>query len=558
MFKNMFKRSWLSIKRKPSRSIILVVVLFVMANMLLATISIKNSVNSATQYAKEQIGGTVYLQPDTDALKKAQEAAKSSSDSTNNSTTDSSTTTSTTTAVKSATISEALAKNIAKSSYIKDYTYSVVTSANADGYTVVKNAQNEREQQFKGALDNAKNQAEDQVNQFNASRDTFNEEQQSNNSSSSSSGSSSSSNSNSSNATSERRSGSSNSSSSTRSAPPQFSFNFNLNFSDPSLSRGDTTIQGVNSFSFISDVENGSMKIVDGKAFDESTTDGVVISKELADANNLSVGSEIKFKTTDTAATELTFKIVGLYQTSTEDFNTNTVYMNIDSAKKFYTADQLSKLSVQNVRYYLTSAEDKDAFLAEAQKNNDLTSSYLKLDIDDSSYETMVGPIEQVGSFASTVFWIVAGATVAIITLIVAINIKDRRYEMGVLLSLGAKRMNIIGQVFVELVVVGTIGFALSLGTSHFIAQKIGDELLAKQVASSATTTSAEQRGANARPGRTIESSAKQIDTIDVSAGLIEYAMLFGIGYLILVVAMIFPSINILRYQPKTILTGKE
>ncbi len=59
----MVKRSWLSIKRKPSRSIILVVVLFVMANMLLATIAIKNSVSSATKYAKQQISGTVYLQP---------------------------------------------------------------------------------------------------------------------------------------------------------------------------------------------------------------------------------------------------------------------------------------------------------------------------------------------------------------------------------------------------------------------------------------------------------------------------------------------------------------
>jgi len=59
MFKNMLKRSWLSIRRKPSRSAILIVILIVMANMLLATVAIKNSVAKSTQYAKEQIGGTV-------------------------------------------------------------------------------------------------------------------------------------------------------------------------------------------------------------------------------------------------------------------------------------------------------------------------------------------------------------------------------------------------------------------------------------------------------------------------------------------------------------------
>ena len=518
MFKNMVKRSWLSIKRKPSRSIILVVVLFVMANMLLATIAIKNSVSSATKYAKEQIGGTVYLQPDTTALRAAQEKSSSSS-------------TTSTTKITAPTISEDLAKGIANSPYIKDYTYSVVTSANADGYTVVQTAQNEREQQFKSALDNAKNQTQEQVDQFNSSRDSFNKEQ--------SSGSSS------------RKTGEGSS---------RFNFNFNLNFSDPSLTRGDTAIQGVNSFAFISDVENGNMKIVDGKSFDESTKNGVVISKELADANSLKVGSTIKFKTTATAANELSFTVVGIYENSTEDFNTNTVYTNITSAKQFMTDDQLKNLSLQNVRYYLTSAEDKDAFLTAAEKKYNLSSKYLKLDIDDSSYETMVGPIEHVGSFATTVFWIVAAATVAIITLIVVINVKDRRYEMGVLLSLGAKRMNIIGQIFIELIVVGTIGFVLSLGTSHFIAQKMGDALLAQQVASSKTAAAdpTEQRGANARPGRFNQTETKQIDTINVSAGIAEYALLFGIGYLILVVAMIFPSINMLRYQPKTILAGKE
>ena len=40
MFKNMIKRSWLSTIRKPSRGIILISILFVMANLMLATIAI--------------------------------------------------------------------------------------------------------------------------------------------------------------------------------------------------------------------------------------------------------------------------------------------------------------------------------------------------------------------------------------------------------------------------------------------------------------------------------------------------------------------------------------
>jgi putative ABC transport system permease protein len=143
--------------------------------------------------------------------------------------------------------------------------------------------------------------------------------------------------------------------------------------------------------------------------------------------------------------------------------------------------------------------------------------------------------------------------------LIVVINVKDRRYEMGVLLSLGARRSNILGQIFVELVLVGTLGFALSLGTSGLVAQGLGDSLLAGQLASE----SVQETEVTAGPERMMrgaqaQSNASAIKDIDVQAGMLEYLTLFGAGYLILLVAMILPSVNILRYQPKEILSGKE
>jgi putative ABC transport system permease protein len=269
--------------------------------------------------------------------------------------------------------------------------------------------------------------------------------------------------------------------------------------------------------------------------------------------------------------TELTFQVVGIYQTSTENFNYNTVYTNIDGAKQFMTADQIAALTVSNVRYYLNSASDKDAFLAAiATQYPTLGDDNLKLDIDDSSYQTMVGPIENVGSFALTIMWVVMAAAVVIITLIVVINVKDRRYEMGVLLSLGSKRLGILGQVFIELIIVGTVGFVASLGTSQILAQKMGEGLLAQQVAATETETTADEptttgygsRGLNAPGGfmssQSTTANVEQIKEIDVSAGVSEYLTLFGAGYLIIIIAMILPSVNILRYQPKTILTGKE
>ena len=43
-----------------------------------------------------------------------------------------------------------------------------------------------------------------------------------------------------------------------------------------------------------------------------------------------------------------------------------------------------------------------------------------------------------------------------------------------------------------------------------------------------------------------------------INATPVDFLLLFAIGYLVIIVALIVPSIGVLRYQPKEILSGKE
>ena len=494
MFKSMLKRSGLSVIRKPSRTAILIAILFVMANMILATLAIKTSVEKSTQYAKESLGTTVYLQPDMDALRANVSMQDPSAGPIR---------------ITRPDIPVSMAENIADSNYIKDYTYTVSTRANAGGFSPVET----EEQQMRNQIGSG--------GQMGTTR-------------------------------------------------PGGGVAMMFGFS------GDMSIIGINSFAFISEVESGNMKKQSGEIFDESTDNSVMISYELAELNNLSVGDSITVATVnpedESDTTDITLTIIGIYDTTTDGFNHNTIYMNPKTAAQFVSANSDTEdFSVESVRYFLTSAEDKDTFLAEANaKYPNLTDDKLKLSIDDSAYQQMVGPIESVGSFATTVLWIVMIAAAAIITLIVTINVKDRRYEMGVLLSLGATKKNILGQILLELIVVGTVGLVLSVGTSTFLARSMGNSLLESQI--SMSQQQSEQnfgRGQSAvrtpgtptriqSPFSPAQSNVEPISEIDVTPAPSDYLLLFISSYLIIVLSLIIPSVNVLRYQPKTILTGKE
>ncbi|MDL2328115.1 FtsX-like permease family protein, partial [Ruminococcaceae bacterium OttesenSCG-928-A11] len=520
---------WLSTIRKPSRSIILIVILFVMANLLLATVAIKNSVDASMTEAKNKLDGTVNLTIDSDKIREQMQSGEGVVD------------------IASLTIDEELAQGISQSNYLKDYTYSISATANADSYNVVTTAQNEREMQFRDAFNNAQEQITDAQNQatqnqqnLDASVQQFNE---------SSVGSSI--------EVSGPGGGGMPSGGGARFGGFQMNFNIS-NVADPTLTTGDTAIIGINAYSFISEVDSGSLTIVDGEAFDENSGNGVIISQELAEANSISVGDTIKLKTVADDS-EIELNVLGIYQVINENFDDNTIYMNIEQAKKFYSSEQLEKLSVSSVKYYLNSASEKDAFLAEIkEKYPSLESDGLKLDVDTSSYDQMVEPIEKVGGFATTIMWIVMAASVVIITLIVVINVKDRRYEMGVLLSLGSNKIGIVGQILVELLIVGTVGFLLSFATSGIVADKLGEQLMTSNNNETSEQIEAGPGQMMMNRGRNMASTTNQITKVNVRASVNDYLVLFGAIYTILIIAMILPSVNILRYQPKTILTGKE
>lgn len=484
MFKNMFKRSWLSIVRKPSRAVIVGLILFAMANLVLASIAIKGAVGESMAYAKSSLGGTVYLQPDVAQIR---EKAQASSGET--------LTPGQAPSFTRPQIYLSTVKGLADSTYVKDYTYSVAAQAKASGFTAITSESGDG---FGGGM-----------------RGGVSEEE--------------------------------------------------------ATLEGDISVQGVNAYAFIGQVTAGTMSLSSGTYFDESTDNKVIVSYDLAQSNGLEVGDTITMQNIYTE-TSYPVVVIGIYDLTEESgfgANANAIYMNTKTAAQFMseTAYNDGDYSVSNVRYTLTSSEYADAFIAEAaEKRPTLSEEMLALSIDTSAYEQMVGPIESVGSFATTILWIVVIASVAIVTLIVTINVKDRRYEMGVLLSLGASKINVIGQIFVELIVVGTLAFVASLGTSTLLANSMSQGLLKSQIASSEQQSESNYGRPGAMPGSRggmfgaggANTSVEAISEININASPTDYLVLVAISYGIIVLSLLLPAWNIVKYQPKTILSGKE
>ena len=164
------------------------------------------------------------------------------------------------------------------------------------------------------------------------------------------------------------------------------------------------------------------------------------------------------------------------------------------------------------------------------------------------------------------------------------INVKDRRYEIGVLMSLGADKKNVVGQIATELLIVGTLGFALASVTGTVFAGALGNTILESQTASSSKQSeknfgrpgaggmqmpggnSSKNKSSNMPDMPEMPNMKEQMQAgregkkveLNINAEPLDYLLLFITGYAVIILALIIPSVSIMRYQPKEILAGKE
>lgn len=98
--------------------------------------------------------------------------------------------------------------------------------------------------------------------------------------------------------------------------------------------------------------------------------------------------------------------------------------------------------------------------------------AYYELDAQDNVYKQMIYPIENIASFSKTIVIMVSIAGATILGLIITLSIKERRKEIGILLSIGEKKWKLMGQLLVEVLCIAVLAFGLSLATGEKVSQK--------------------------------------------------------------------------------------
>ena len=251
---------------------------------------------------------------------------------------------------------------------------------------------------------------------------------------------------------------------------------------------GAFTLIGYASYENMSKFISGDYTITDGEVSEDFESDSVVISEELATLNDLKVGDTITFVDPKDSSKTYAATITGIYKENTDSSNNmasmfsnsaNEIITNITFIKKILSGNENLKPTITPT-FIIKDVESVDKFSEEVKAKG--LSEYYTITSNVEEIESATESVDNVKIFATTfliITLIIGGVVLVVINMI---NIRERKYEIGVLRTVGMKKSKLSLQFMFELLIVAMFSLVVGAGVGACLSVPVSNKLLESEI----------------------------------------------------------------------------
>lgn len=282
---------------------------------------------------------------------------------------------------------------------------------------------------------------------------------------------------------------------------------------------------------------DGTYTLEEGRHITPDDSFAVLISKELADKNHLSVGDTITLYSLDTQREDV-FEIVGIFS-GTEGMSkdammadgipANQGYIDMNSYQKMWNE---TTLELGSLDVYVDSAENVQDVLETIQNLPEIKDKTFTYSTDTENFDLISNPLSSIQTMVGTAVVVIAVTGAVIIVLLLVLWTRGRKKEAGILMAVGRSKLEIVLQFLTENILVAIPAAAASLGMTALLADKVGAYLVSQ--------------------------TANNIIGLSVTIHFADIAAVYGIGVLILILAVLLAAVTVIRLKPREILSQMD
>ncbi len=293
---------------------------------------------------------------------------------------------------------------------------------------------------------------------------------------------------------------------------------------------GEAKVTGATQSDLLGEFTSRFYQLEQGKHLTEHDQNAALIHKTFAEKNSIKPGDKLDI-TKD--GRRVTVTIAGIFSGKGEkpavlqsDMAENHLITNLAAAQQLTGSQQLTRATyfAENP-HQLKSLTDRTKSLPNVD--------WQKLSLTDNG-AVFAGVLQNIAGMQNmlTIATIgVAAAGLAVLSLVLVFWVRGRLHEIGILLSIGTSKRQIIGQFLAELAIIAAVSSVFALGVGSVASSQISTALTAQT------------------------SHSQRVETTVVHAALVAtYLEAFAFGYVVVLLSSIAATAPIMRQSPKQIL----
>lgn len=221
---------------------------------------------------------------------------------------------------------------------------------------------------------------------------------------------------------------------------------------------------------------SGQLELVEGSHITEDMTNGIILSRDCVEKNNLKVGDTIIGSIWDPSYDnpEVKMELVGVFDIVADKddevnmYNASSLWNFTEYA--FCSNDAAASMSseysdgsgIAEAFFYVSDAAKLNQIIEKVQSISTIKWNNYKITANDEVYQNISNSLSDTGTLINTLIIVITAVSMVLVILILSMSVRNRRRETGILLAVGIAKSAVILQYVLETLMIAVITFPLA------------------------------------------------------------------------------------------------
>ena len=293
---------------------------------------------------------------------------------------------------------------------------------------------------------------------------------------------------------------------------------------------GEAKVTGATQSDLLGEFTGRFYQLEQGKHLGAHDQNAALIHKTFAEKNNIKPGDKLDITKDDR---RVTVTVAGVFSGKGEkpavlqsDMAENHLITNLTAAQQLTGSQQLTRAT-----YFAENPHQLKSLTDRAKSLPNVDWKKFSLTDNGAAFAGVLQNIAGIQNILTIATIGAAAAGLAVLSLVLVFWVRGRLHEIGILLSIGTSKRQIIGQFLAELAIIAAVSSVFALGIGSVASSQISTALTAQT-----------------------DQSQRVEKTVVQAAPIATYLQAFAFGYMVVLLSAIAATAPIMRQSPKQIL----